>query len=364
MQINQKIEPARSRFTALDFVKGFVMLVMASLHCEFFFFQPYTALPFKWFDPFVFPCFLLYFGLGNGLSRRPKRLSVLNKLVLAYLVGGLPSAVFVDLLENKELRAHILTSSIFDNLLGAVLLRNRLDYADFLVPFITAYIFFFICQFLFQKFNLWTIIIGIFISIGCYIMGELLTHIAPNGILKDFYNEGFRSLQSLPIFISGVCIGLFLRQKEKIPILKRTFYILACTILLILICVSYKHHAYHISLDSSWKKSGDLSYILTGIAFPILFLWVVDNTLKYFYKGERYSIIIALMEQIGKNTMKCLWVQFLLFPILGYMVISNSFFHWLRAPLAIAAIALMCWITVDNGSLWRTLKNCYNDRNS
>ena len=342
--------PAKSRLIALDVTKGFVMLAMASIHCSFFFSEKLISIPFRLFDPFIFPSFLLCFGIGNSLSRRPKRPGVLGKFLVVYLIGGLPSAVVTYLLTQKGVSVSRIPAIACDQLVDAVTLKNRLAYADFLVPFLVAFAIFLGLQFLFKEFNRRTLAAGLGISVIFYVGGYVLTQIAPDSPFQDLYNQGFRSLQSMPIFIAGICIGLFLRQNGKMPVLKPQALAGITLTFFILIITSYWQYDRYLN-GKIWKKSGELSYLLISIIVSILLLFVVEGVITSRFVQERFSLITALLQKIGERTMKCLWIRFLLFPIAGYIV-SNSFVKPLGMLLGLAAIGLMCWLTVDDRLSW------------
>ncbi len=346
MKIAQQDIPSKSRLIALDVAKGLVMMAMASIHCSFFFSQKLTFIPFRLFDPFVFSSLLLYFGIGNGISRRPKQAGVLGKLLVVYLIGGLPSAVISHLLVHKEVSVSMVPTIARDQLVDAVTLQNRLGYADFLVPFLVAFALFLGLQSLFREFNRHTLVVALGLSIMFYLAGFVLAQIAPYSPFRDFYSEGFRSLQSMPIFITGICLGLFLRHKGKMPVLKPQTLAGITLSFFVLIIASYWQYDRYLD-GKSWKKSGELSYLLISIIVSILLLFVVEGVIKSRFVQKHLSPIIALLQKIGERTMKCLWIQFLLFPIAGYMA-STTFVHPLRMLLGLAAIGLMCWLTVND----------------
>ncbi|BAY07005.1 hypothetical protein [Calothrix sp. NIES-2098] len=347
MKTTQEDVPIKSRLRALDVTKGFVMIAMATRHCAFFFSANLLQIPFNVFDPYVFSTFLLCFGIGNGLSRRAKKPTVLGKLLFVYLIGGLPSAVVTYLLKHKEASISMVPTIATDQLINAITLQNRLTYADFLVPFIVAFAFFLGLQSLFQKFNRLTLATALGISSIFYISGYVLTQIAPNSFFKDFYSQGFRCLQSIPIFITGICLGLFLREKGKMPVLKPQIWALITLTFFGLIVVAdwqFQHQMYNGRL---WKKSGELSYLLISTTVSILLLFVVEGIIKSGFLEKQLSLLIDFLEKIGERTMRCLWIQFLLFPIAGYLV-SLNFVHPVNFILSLAVIGLMCWLTVDD----------------
>jgi hypothetical protein len=98
-----------------------------------------------------------------------------------------------------------------------------------------------------------------------------------------------------------------------------------------------------------WKKSGELSYLLISTIVSLLFLFIVDSSIKSRFIQKRLSSVLIFLEKIGERTMKCLWIQFLLFPIVGY-VVSINFVHPVNILLSLATIGLMCWlIPIRNG---------------
>ncbi|WP_341528106.1 hypothetical protein WKK05_01775 [Nostoc sp. UHCC 0302] len=339
--------PFKLRLRALDVTKGFVMIVMATRHCAFFFSTNLLQIPSDLFDPYIFSTFLLCFGIGNGLSRRFKKPGVLGKLLLVYLIGGLPSAVVSYLLKNKEESWSMVFTIARDQLINAVTLQHRLPFADFLVPFIVAFAVFLGVQSFFRDFNRLMLFTALGISFLSYISGYVLAQIAPNSIFRDFYSQGFRCLQSIPIFITGICLGLFLQKKAKMPEFKPHILVLITLSFCILIIAAdwqYQHQMYN---GRIWKKSGELSYLLISTIVSLLFLFIVDSSMKSRFIQKRLSSVLIFLEKIGERTMKCLWIQFLLFPIVGYIV-SINFVHPVNILLSLATIGLMCWLTLDD----------------
>lgn len=343
--------PTNTRLTTLDVTKGFILIIMASLHCGAFFSQRLTSAPFLLLDPFIFPSFLLYFGIGNSLSRRPKRLGGLGKLLVIYLLGGLPSAVVTYLKNHKGVSASRIPAIAYEQLVDAVTLKNRLEYANFLVPFIVAFAIFLGIQFLFKEFNRRTLAVALGLSVIFYVAGDVLAQVAPDSPFQDLYSQDFRCLQSMPIFIAGICLGLFLRQNGKIPVLKPQTLAGITLIFFVLIITSYLQYDDLYLTGNSWKKSGQSSYVLFSIIVSILLLFIANSVITSRLVQERFSLITALLQKIGNRALKCLWIQFLLFPIAGYLV-SSSFIEPLRMLLALAAIGLMCWLTVDDQLSW------------
>ncbi len=346
MTTAQEHRPLPSRLQVLDVTKGFVMIAMATRHCAFFFSTYLLQLPFNLFDPYIFSTFLLCFGIGNGLSRRTKKPEVLGKLLIVYLIGGLPSAVVTYLLRNKEASVSMIPTIARDQLINAVTLQQRLTFADFLVPFIVAFALFLGLQFLFREFNYLTVARAFGISTILYISGYLLVQIAPDSFFRDFYAQGFRCLQSIPIFITGVCLGLFLREKGRMPIIKMPILVLMNISFFALIFIADSKFQHQMYQGRIWKKSGELSYLLISIIVSVLLLFVIESIIKSKFMQNQLSLVLNFLENIGKKTMKCLWIQFLLFPLAGY-VISINFIHPLNLIFSLATIALMCWLTVD-----------------
>jgi hypothetical protein len=158
--------------------------------------------------------------MSNSLSRRPKRPGVLGKLLAVYLIGGLPSAVVAYLLTHKGVSVSRIPAIARDQLVDALILKSRLGYPNFLVPFIVAFAIFLGLQFLFKEFNRRTLAVALGLSVIFYVGGYVLTQIAPDSPFQDLYNQDFRCLQSMPIFFTGICLGLFLRHNGKMPVLK------------------------------------------------------------------------------------------------------------------------------------------------
>lgn len=336
---------AKARFIALDVVKGFVMVVMANIHAAFFFSEQNTWMPFRYFDPFVFSTFLLCFGVGNGLSRRPKRLNVLGKLLLIYFVGAVPSVIVFILLKKETTTWYEVVTIAVQHWSNALILQERLFYADFLVPFIMAYGIFWCVQSLFREFNQRTIILFLLFSTGFYTTGYLLNQIAPDALFSDFYSRGFRTLQSVPIFLAGVCFGLFLqRYQQKILPLKRFTWLGIIITFLGLIAISYLKYERYLYGAQSWKKSGELSYLVMSILVPLLLLFATEGLIHLPLIQQFFSSVINGMRKIGERTLQCLWLQFILLPIVGYAA-SRYFAEPLRVLLALLTIAIVCWLT-------------------
>lgn len=337
-----------SRIISLDVAKGLIMLVMAGIHCSFFFSEKLTSILFLRFDPFIFPAFLLFFGIGNGLSSRCKRINVLYKLLCIYLIGGLPSAVITYLLKHRETRLSSIFSITLEQLKDAITLESRLSYADFLVPFIVSYAIFLVLQSSFNQLSCRTLITALFISTAFYILGVILSHLAPDFVLRDFYNYGFRSFQSIPIFVVGVCVGLFLRQRDKfiniapsaLPWIAFVFFILAIG--------SHKYFEAQQYNGWAWKKSGELSYVVIGSTISVLLLILIDGITQFCPNQRHFSYAIFQLKRIGERTMRCLWIQFLLFPVVGYIVSININQSLIRGILALVSIGLMWWLTVED----------------
>jgi hypothetical protein len=344
--------PVKPRFIALDVVKGFVMVVMANIHAAFFFSEQITWIPFKYFDPFVFSTFLLCFGVGNGLSRRLKRLDVLGKLLLVYFVGALPSVIVSILLKKGTANWYEVLALGMQQWGNAITLQGRLAYADFLVPFMIAYIVFWCVQSLFREFNQRTLIIFLLLSIGFYTAGYWLSQVAPNALFSDFYNKGFRTLQSVPIFLAGVCFGLFLqRYQQKILPLQRSTWVGIAITFLGLISISYLKYERYLYGTQGWKKSGELSYLVMSILVPLLLLFTTEGLIQLPLIQQFFTALIAGLKTIGERTLKCLWLQFILLPIVGY-VASRYLAEPLRVLLALLTISIVCWLTATNRLLF------------
>lgn len=73
--------------------------------------------------------------------------------------------------------------------------------------------------------------------------------------------------------------------------------------------------------------------------------------LEYFVQKHLFVIITGL-EKIGKRSINCLWIQFLLIPIVGYIVSISGLVVPLRLLLSIATVGLICWLTVDDRLPW------------
>jgi hypothetical protein len=342
---------SKPRFISVDVMKGLAMICMAIIHGSFFFKTGIVAKLFMFIDPFVFPTFLFCFGIGNGLSRRIKNSSVLAKLSLVYLMGGLPSGVVYFLYKQQTMdlsRIHIIASEQF---LKAITLQERIAYADFLVPFIFCYALFLGFQYLLKEFNARTLGIAILISIAGYGLGQLLAAIAPNFFLQDLYSQGFRVLQSLPVFMAGVCTGLWLR-KNGIPKSspRSTQFLTALLCLIIIGCYfGYERYSYAAPGAIAWKKSGELSYLCAAIIAPITLMLSLEGFVPLVKANGYFNAMLSILKRIGENTFKCLWLQLLMLPILGYLC-SLLFPELVRVPALGLAVLLIFGLTLSTRS--------------
>jgi hypothetical protein len=342
---------SKPRFISVDVMKGLAMIGMAIIHGSFFFKTGVVAKLFMFIDPFVFPTFLFCFGIGNGLSRRIKNGSVLTKLSLVYLIAGLPSGVIYFLYKQQTMdlsRIHVIASEQF---LKAITLQERIAYADFLVPFVFCYALFLGLQYLLKEFNTRTLGIVILISIVGYGLGQLLAAIAPNFFLQDLYSQGFRVLQSLPIFMAGVCTGLWLRKNgipKSSPRSTRFLTVLLC--LMIIGCFfGYERYSYAAPGSIAWKKSGELSYLCAAIIVPITLMLSLEGFVPLVKANGYSNVMLSILKKIGENTFKCLWLQLLMLPILGYLC-SLLFPELVRVPALGLVVLLIFGLTLSTRS--------------
>jgi hypothetical protein len=340
----------KPRFISVDVMKGLAMVCMAIIHGCFFFKAGLLSKLFIFIDPFVFPTFLFCFGIGNGLSRRIKNISVLGKLALVYLVGGFPSGIVYLIYKHPNLDISKIHIHVSQQFLNALTLQERIAYADFLVPFMISYALFLGIQYVLREFNLRSLGVAIFISILFYAAGQGLAAVAPNFFLRDLYSQGFRVFQNLPIFMAGVCSGLWLR-KYGLPKLNPHSTKLVTAMLFLGIGYFYIAHERYSYVNpgvTAWKKSGELSYVLAGILIPITLMLTIEGLASVVTNNKYLTSTLSLLKRIGENTFKCLWLQFLILPILG-LFCSTLLPELLRLPVLGLAVALIVSLTVGSG---------------
>lgn len=327
--------PKSARFDSIDLLKGLALLSMAGLHTAIYLrVLPVTFL-FGPTDSFIFPTFLFCFAFGNGLSARPKRLDALAKLALAYVGGGLLTTFAIEVSRDSK---HGVDRWLIEAR-EALLLHDRFRGTDFLFPFVVLFVMLMAVQ---RAFRTWSAPVAVWTALGSILLLALGVALAPyeRELPYRAFLDGFKILQSVPLFATGLLLGLYARELRP-PLKFPPYAFLAVGLALCTVVVIAYARTRHPSIgEKVWKLSSGPSYPAVTVIASLLSFLAAEGIVRS--RACRYFRAIA---KIGSRAFLCLWIQFAVLSVFA-LIGGWSGTPLVRLGLAISTVPLVGALTL------------------
>jgi hypothetical protein len=329
MERNRRVEE-------IDALKGALTLKMAASHLGFFMIPGFTM--FSRASVFTFGIFLFCFALALGLARRTFDWRLPARMAALLVVGGCMTLAFSELGRPDDGRR-------LGEIFACLSLSRHFPLVDFLVPFLLASILFVGFQRHLRELSAVGKQVVLAASIGLACVGTCLDLFGVGGPLSALWGEGFRALQSLPIFALGFLLGRTLREPRAVERLRATPPFAGALIFATTFLAGYLVAEVH-NATQLWNLSGDLGYAFTASLVAAAAIQASAGV---------YPIVGGVgkfLARIGRRSSRCLWLQLTGLPITG-LIAQQIASDNVKTLLGAAFLALLAWLSSrENRMAW------------
>lgn len=321
------MQEKKSRFYALDLLRGLAVFLMLLAHSVYFFSHRDSSLIISLENTgnvFCFTTFLLISGavsyiayLNHDLADSRKNRVI--KRILALIVSYYLIAVFVEL-------KSILHDDVWQKisiLLDIITLRNLPSYTEYIVPFIIYPLIMFVFSDVFRKIAKNILLVVVFSTIF-YLVGFLVYNLPFAGFFEPWKAlvagaEGyfrFPLLQYFPVFLLGLYWGRQLIRLENIKLKEQLVAKLGLLFAITFLLIWYFANALDVSAGEilrRWPPSLGFLAFSSSISFLVSYL---------IYKSKNFRSLPVLKDFLlilGQNAFAFFWAHVFLLTLYKFI---------------------------------------------